>query len=196
MVKIGLTGGIATGKSTVGRLLRQKGVVVVSSDELVHQAMAPDGAAYHRIVAEFGPEILAADGEINRRFLGTIVFKDDAARHKLEQIVHPIVIKEIRDSFEGYLKQGVPIVVVEVPLLFEVGWIDLFDQIWVVSSSLDHQLQRICARDGLSEEDARERIATQLQLEEKENRADVVIKNNNGLDSLEEQVSLLLRTLE
>ncbi|NLW46635.1 MAG: dephospho-CoA kinase [Firmicutes bacterium] len=196
MVKIGLTGGIATGKSTVGRLLRQKGVVVVSSDELVHQAMAPDGAAYHRIVAEFGPEILAADGEINRRFLGTIVFKDDAARHKLEQIVHPIVIKEIRDSFEGYLKQGVPIVVVEVPLLFEVGWIDLFDQIWVVSSSLDHQLQRIYARDGLAEEDARERIATQLQLEEKENRADVVINNNNGLDSLEEQVSLLLRTLE
>jgi len=196
MVKIGLTGGIATGKSTVGRLLRQKGVVVVSSDELVHQAMAPDGAAYHRIVAEFGSEILAADGEINRRFLGKIVFKDDTARHKLEQIVHPIVIKEIRDSFEGYLKQGVPIVVVEVPLLFEVGWIDLFDQIWVVSSSLDHQLQRIYARDGLAEEDARERIATQLQLEEKENRADVVINNNNGLDSLEEQVSLLLRTLE
>jgi dephospho-CoA kinase len=196
MVKIGLTGGIATGKSTVGRLLRQKGVIVVSSDELTHRAMTPNGAAYRRIVAEFGPEILTADGEINRRFLGKIVFKDDVARRKLEQIVHPIVMKEICDSFEGYSKQGVPIVVVEVPLLFEVGWIDLFDQIWVVSSNLDRQLQRIYARDGLSEEEAKERIAAQLQLEEKEKRADVVIKNNNGLDSLEEQVSRLLRTLE
>jgi dephospho-CoA kinase len=196
MVKIGLTGGIATGKSTVGKLLRQKGVVVVSSDELSHQEMSPDGAAYHRILTEFGPEILTADGKIDRRILGGIVFKDEVARRKLEQIVHPLVIKGIRDSFEHYSKLGVPIVVVEVPLLFEVGWMDLFDQIWVVTSSLERQLQRISKRDGLTEEEAKKRIASQLPLEKKEEQADVIIKNNNGLDSLEKQVSILLRTLE
>lgn len=192
MIKIGLTGGMATGKSTVGMLLRQKGIPVISSDELAHQAMAPDGAVYHKIVSEFGPGILMADGKINRRFLGEIVFKDDVARKKLEQIVHPFVINGIRESIELYSKQGAKIVVVEVPLLFEVGLTDLFDQIWVVSSTLERQVQRIRIRDGLTEEEAKKRIAAQLPLEEKEKRADAVIKNNSGLDFLEKQVSILL----
>lgn len=196
MIKIGLTGGIATGKSTVGRILRQKGIIVISSDELAHQAMLPGSAMYQRIVAEFSPKILTTDGEINRRLLGEIVFKDEAARKKLEQIVHPFVINGIRKSLELYSKQGVRIVVVEIPLLFEVGLTDLFDQIWVVSSTLESQLQRIQERDGLTKEEAKKRIATQLPLKEKEKRADVVIMNDRGLDSLEKQVVALLRTLE
>lgn len=196
MIKIGLTGGIATGKSTVGRILRQKGIIVISSDELAHRAMNPGSATYQRIVAEFSPKILTIDGEINRRLLGEIVFKDKVARKKLEQIVHPFVIKGIRESFELYSKQGVRIAVVEIPLLFEVGWMDLFDQIWVVSSTYESQLQRIHERDGLTEEEAKKRIATQLPLKEKEKRADVVITNDNNLDSLKKQVFTLLRTLE
>lgn len=196
MIKIGLTGGIATGKSTVGRILRQKGIIVISSDELAHQAMLPGSATYQLIVAEFSPKILTSDGEINRRLLGEIVFKDEAARKKLEQIVHPFVINGIRKSLEFYSKQGVRIVVVEIPLLFEVGLTDLFDQIWVVSSTFESQLQRIHERDGLTEEEAKKRIAAQLPLKEKEKRADVVIKNDSNLDSLEKQVVALLRTLE
>lgn len=196
MIKIGLTGGIATGKSTVGRILRQKGIIVISSDELAHQAMLPGSATYQLIVAEFSPKILTTDGEINRRLLGEIVFKDEAARKKLEQIVHPFVINGIRKSLELYSKQGVRIVVVEIPLLFEVGLTDLFDQIWVVSSTFESQLQRIHERDGLTEEEAKKRIAAQLPLKEKEKRADVVIKNDSNLDSLEKQVVALLRTLE
>lgn len=196
MIKIGLTGGIATGKSTVGRIIHQKGVIVISADELAHQAMLPGSATYQRIVAEFSPKILTSDGEINRRLLGEIVFEDEAARKRLEQIVHPFVINGIRESLELYSKQGVRIVVVEIPLLFEVGVTDLFDQIWVVSSTLESQLQRIQERDGLTKEEAKKRIATQLPLKEKEKRADVVIMNDRGLDSLEKQVVALLRTLE
>lgn len=197
MIKIGLTGGIATGKSTVGRILRQKGVSVISADELSHQALLPGSATYQRIVAEFSPKILTPDGEVNRKLLGEIVFKDEAARKRLEQIVHPFVINKIRELLEVYSKQGVRIVVVEVPLLFEAGLTDLFDQIWVVSSTFESQLQRIHERDGLEEEEAKKRIATQLPLKEKEKRADVVIKNDHNFDSLEKQVlALLQQTLE
>lgn len=196
MIAIGLTGGVATGKSTVAKLLQEKGIPVVSSDELAHQAMAPGGPAYDEIITVFGPEVLSPEGKINRRLLGEIVFKDQAARKRLEEIVHPVVIKEIRQELERLARDGAPIVVVEVPLLFEVGLMDLFDYIWVVSSSYERQLQRLQERDRLTEIAAKERIAAQMSLAEKEKRADAVIKNDDGLDSLEEQLSVLLRTLE
>lgn len=196
MITIGLTGGVATGKSTVSEMLRQSGVEVINSDELAHQAMLPEGPAYNQIVTEFGPKVLLPDGKINRRLLGEIVFKDQAARKRLEGIIHPIVIKEIKEELENYEKSGAPMVVVEVPLLFEVNLTDLFDYIWVVSSSYERQLQRILQRDRLTEDEAKDRIAAQWSLEEKEKRADAVIHNNNGLNWLEKQVSTLLRTLE
>lgn len=196
MITVGLTGGIATGKSTVAKVLRQKGIAVISSDELAHQAIEPGGPAYERVIAGFGSAVLSPDGKINRRLLGEMVFKDQAARKRLEGIVHPIVIEGIRQELERYSKDGAQIVVVEVPLLFEVGLEDLFDYVWVVSASYEHQLQRVLERDRLTEVEARERIAAQMSLEEKEKRADAVIKNDNALDSLEKQVSTLLRTLE
>ena len=196
MITVGLTGGIATGKSTVAKVLRQKGIAVISSDELAHQAIEPGGPAYERVIAGFGSAVLSPDGKINRRLLGEMVFKDQAARKRLEGIIHPVVIKVIRQELECYSKDGVQMVVVEVPLLFEVGLEDLFDYVWVVSASYEHQLQRVLERDRLTEVEARERIAAQMSLEEKEKRADAVIKNDNALDSLEKQVSTLLRTLE
>ena len=196
MITIGLTGGVATGKSTVAKVLRQSGVEVIGSDELAHQAILPEGQAYNQIVAEFSPRILLPDGKINRRLLGEIVFKDQVARKRLEGFIHPIVIRKIKEELENYEKGGAAKVVVEVPLLFEIGLTDLFDYIWVVSSSCERQLQRILLRDRLTEVEAKERIAAQWSLKEKEKRADAVIYNDNGLDSLEKQVSILLRTLE
>ncbi|MGE5604412.1 MAG: dephospho-CoA kinase [Bacteroidota bacterium] len=196
MIAIGLTGGVATGKSTVAKLLHEKGIAIVSSDELAHQAMAPGGPAYDRIITEFGSKVVLPDGKINRRLLGEIVFKDQAARKSLEGIVHPIVIRGIREELESHSRSGAQIVVVEVPLLFEAGLMDLFDYVWVVSSSYKRQLQRLQERDRLTKDEAEERIAAQMSLSEKEKRADAVIKNDDGLDSLEEQLSTLLRTLE
>lgn len=196
MITIGLTGGVATGKSTVGKILAQKGIEVISSDKLAHLAMRPGESVYYKILTEFGRQILLPDGKINRQLLGGIVFKDEAARNRLEQIIHPIVISGIQQGIERCSKDGIKIVVVEVPLLFEVGLTELFDYIWVVSATLESQLQRLFERDQLTEAEAKQRIAAQLPLEEKEKRADAVIKNNNGLDSLEKQVSTLLRTLE
>lgn len=196
MIAIGLTGGVATGKSTVAKLLHQKGIAVINSDGLAHQAMLPGGPAYQPIITEFGPQVLLPDGKINRRLLGKIAFKDQVALKRLEAIVHPIVIRKIGQELEEHSNAGSPLVVVEVPLLFEVGLTDLFDYTWVVSASYERQLYRLMERDRLTEAEAKERIAAQMSLEEKEKRADVVIKNNNGLDSLEKQVSTLLMTLE
>ena len=196
MIAIGLTGGIATGKSTVGEILRRKGIEVVSADELVHQALLPGGGSYDSVVKEFGREILLPDGKINRKLLGEIVFKDDAARRRLEQLTHPVVIEAIKQRLESGARAGNKIIVVETPLLFEVGLCDLFDYIWVVSSTRERQLERICKRDRLTEEEAERRIAAQLPLEEKERKADAVIYNNNGLEALEKQVVDLLKTLE
>jgi dephospho-CoA kinase len=196
MIAIGLTGGVATGKSTVAKLLQVKGIAVVNSDELAHQAMAPGEPAYDQIITDFGPGVLSPERKINRRLLGEIVFKDRDARKRLEEIVHPIVIKWIRQELERLARDGAPIVVVEVPLLFEAGLMDMFDYIWVVSSSYERQLQRLQERDRLTEVAAKERIAAQMSLAEKEKRADAVIRNDGGLDSLEEQLSTLLRTLE
>jgi len=196
MIAIGLTGGIATGKSTVGKILRRKGIEVVSADELVHQALLPGGGSYDSVVKEFGREILQPDGKINRKLLGEIVFKDDSARRRLEQLTHPVVIAAIKQRLESGARAGNKIIVVETPLLFEVGLCDLFDYIWVVSSTHERQLERICKRDRLTEAEAERRIAAQLPLEEKERKADAVIYNNNGLEALEKQVDNLLNTLE
>lgn len=196
MIKIGLTGGVATGKSTVAKILKEKGTEIISSDELAHKAMAPGGPAYDGVISQFGPEILLSDGKIDRRLLGEIVFKDESARKRLESIIHPIVLKGIIEGFEDYSKQRAKIVIVEVPLLFEVGWMDLFDYIWVIYSPYERQLERLIQRDHLSEIQAKERIASQMPLEEKKKRADVVIQNDNDLGSLEKQVITLLKTME
>lgn len=196
MIKIGLTGGVATGKSTVAKILKEKGAELISSDELAHRAMAPGGFAYDGVISEFGPEIILSDGKINRRRLGEIVFNDESARKRLERIIHPIVLKEIKQGLEDYSKQRTRIVIIEVPLLFEVGWMDLFDYIWVVYAPYERQLQRLMERDQISEIEAIKRIIAQMPLEEKKKLADAVIENNDGLDVLEKQVTTLLRTME
>jgi dephospho-CoA kinase len=193
---IGLTGGIACGKSCVTQILTKFGIKVISTDELAHEAIGPRGLAYADVVKEFGSGIVKIDGQIDRKALGKVIFADDQARKRLESIVHPVVIEEMQDQIKHWQAQGLNIVVVEVPLLFEVGLTDLFDQVWVVSASPREQLQRLQARDHLTSEEAGRRISAQLPLADKEAKADVVIINNQGLADLEAQIQRLIKKVE
>jgi dephospho-CoA kinase len=195
MVTIGLTGGIATGKSTVGAILKELKVPLIDSDELAHQAMEPGAPGYSEIIRRFGVGIVGENGWIDRKQLGRIVFDDPAARNDLEQIIHPRVIAAIKRSLEEYRMAGQTLAVVEIPLLFEVGLTDLVDRIWVVSVSPEIQLQRLIERGGLSEAEARLRISAQLPLELKEGKADVVIYNNKGVSDLRSEVVKILNSM-
>lgn len=193
---IGLTGGIACGKSSVSKLLAQNGIKVINADELAHRAIEPDGPAYSAVVKEFGCGIVKEDGRIDRRKLGEIVFKDRDARKRLESFVHPVVMTEIKQAIQQAKEAGSGILVVEIQLLFEVGWEDLFDQIWVVSASIEEQLKRLQERDQLTKQKAMMRIAAQLPLSRKVDKADVVIDNSKGFSDLEAQVLHLIKTVE
>jgi dephospho-CoA kinase len=193
---IGLTGGIASGKSCVARILKRMDVTVINADDISRQAVEPGNPAYFEVVKEFGAGIVENGGKIDRKKLGQIVFCDDQARQKLESIIHPMVIQTIREWITRSQKNGLKLLVVEAPLLFEAGVQDLFDVIWVVSTSSVEQFRRLKERDGLSGEEAGRRIAAQFPMAFKEGKADVVIYNNQGLTELETQVIQLLKTVE
>jgi dephospho-CoA kinase len=194
---IGLTGGIATGKSTVARLLRESGMQVLSADELAHQVMEPEGPAYAAVLREFGPEILTADGRIDRKQLGRIVFTDPQRRRKLESLVHPPVIAVIQKAItEHRANHPGRILLVEVPLLFEAGMAESFDRVLVVSASPEAQQRRLQERDGLKDAEIGARIASQMPLAEKEAQADNVIVNNGSRDDLRRQTAGFLQGLE
>ncbi|HBE78892.1 MAG TPA: dephospho-CoA kinase [Firmicutes bacterium] len=191
---IGLTGGIACGKSSVSKLLAQNGIEVINADELAHQTITLNGPAYEEVLKEFGRRILKQSGEIDRRKLGAIIFADPKARKRLESIIHPVVRTDIMRAIAEAKTKGFSCLVVEIQLLFEVGWECLFDRIWVVSSSIEKQVTRLQKRDQLTEEMARTRIAAQLPLAYKEERADVVIYNDEGLLELANQVQQVIKS--
>ena len=192
---IGLTGGIATGKTTVARILADLGCVLISADRIAHQLLEPGSEVYERVKAEFGPGILGPDGRIDRAALGRIVFHQPQRRQRLNQLTHPAVIARIKEEV-GELKAGGRDVVVEIPLLFEAGLagrVEIgLDEIWVVAAAPGIQLARVMARDGLTAEEAERRIAAQLPLAEKIARADVVIYNNGEEGELKEEVTRVL----
>jgi dephospho-CoA kinase len=196
ILAIGLTGGIATGKSTVCRILTDLGIPVIDSDSLAHQAMEPGTAGYETIVSRFGREILHPDGTVDRKALGAIVFADPAARQALEQIIHPLVIAEIEGRLQAARERGERLVVVEVPLLFEAGMAGLFDQVWVVSTAAAVQRERLHHRNGFTAEHAERRIAAQIPLSDKEGKADRIINNNKGFSELKSEVLKALQSLE
>jgi dephospho-CoA kinase len=179
---IGLTGNIATGKSTVLAYLQQRGAAVIDADRLAHQAMAPGGAAYDAVVATFGPAVVAADGTINRQALGGIVFADAAQLAQLEAIVHPVVFELAQQELA---KTTAPVVVIEAIKLLESGrLLRLCDEIWVVVADEATQLQRLMQIRGMSEAEARQRMAAQSPQAEKIKHATRVIENNGDWRTL------------
>ncbi|MCL6616945.1 MAG: dephospho-CoA kinase, partial [Anoxybacillus ayderensis] len=155
MLTIGLTGGIASGKSTVAAMFRDLHIPVIDADEIAHRVTAINGEAYKPIVEAFGRDILDANGAIDRRKLGTIVFDDEQKRKQLNAIVHPLVRKHMLQQKEQYAKQKEKAVVLDIPLLFESKLEHLVDRILVVYVDEQTQLHRLCERNGFSVEEAR-----------------------------------------
>jgi dephospho-CoA kinase len=187
--RIGLTGNIACGKSTVGRLLVARGAEYVDADRLVHALMEPGTPEHERIVARFGPQVRGADGRIDRARLGAIVFADPAALRELEAILHPGVRAEIRRRLAA---STAPIVVVDAIKLLEGGLAREMDAVWVVVCPHAEQLRRLIAERALSAEQAELRIAVQGPQDEKARQATVVIDNGGSLAETERQVDAAL----
>ncbi|MEN6413214.1 MAG: dephospho-CoA kinase [Veillonellales bacterium] len=188
MYIVGLTGGIASGKSAVSGMLREFGAYIVDADELARAVVLPKQPAWLEIMARFGPSILLPDGSIDREKLGDIVFNDKTARQHLEDIVHPNIKARVLAEIKTASQQGKQIVVLDVPLLFEVGWQKLTDEVWVVYVDDSVQLQRLIKRNCLSAEQALARIHSQMQLTEKVRLANVIIDNNGDLAATRRQV--------
>lgn len=195
MLKIALTGGIATGKSYVLEQFGKRGAPCLDADALVHGVEAPGTEATSAIAARFGTEVLAADGSVNRAKLGPIVFADPSARRDLEAIVHPAVYRAIAAGIRAFELTGThPFAVVDVPLLFETGAAERFDRVVVTSCSPETQLQRLRER-GLTEEAARQRIAAQWPTADKAARAHFVIATDGSFAETDRQVDVIVGRL-
>jgi dephospho-CoA kinase len=181
VVRVALTGGIATGKSTALRAFAARGIPTIDADVLAREVVAPGAPGLAAVVARFGAHVLHADGSLDRQALAAIVFADPAARVDLEAIIHPAVYTAIAKWFAG-LPTDVPLAIADIPLLFETGHEREFDRVLVVACPPEEQVRRAMARDGISEADARARIAAQWPIDEKVARADDVIWSTGPRD--------------
>lgn len=192
---IGLTGGTGSGKSTVSKFLAHLGAVVIDADKVGHEVFKPGTKAWQEVVDAFGQGIISADGTIDRRKLGEIVFSNPGARAKLNQVMHPLIYEQVKSRMEEYGRKGVAIIIVEAPLLLEVGWKSLVDEVWVTSASEATVIKRLKEQKGLPEAQSLARVRAQLTDEERIRQADVVIDTDCALDELKERVEALWRKL-
>jgi dephospho-CoA kinase len=199
---VGLTGGIGTGKSTVAEMLAALGAVVIDSDRIVHELQAPGAPLLAEIAAAFGPELIRPDGSLDRAALGARVFRDDAARRRLNALVHPAVGRESARRLEAARAAGAKLVVLDIPLLFETrlqgsaSKANLgVDAVIVVYAPRELQIRRQLERNGYSREEAERRVDAQLSIEEKRARADFVIDNAGSREDTERQVRALYERL-
>ncbi|MGB4302971.1 MAG: dephospho-CoA kinase [Syntrophomonadaceae bacterium] len=180
---IGLTGGIASGKSTVSRALRELGAIIIDADEVAHAIIEPGKPAWKDIVEHFGLGVLNPDQTIDREKLGAIVFNDPEKLQVLNQITHPRVGEQFKQMIKDIKSQQADAVLfIEVPLLYETHMDRICDEVWVVWVDEETQIQRLMKRDGLSREDALKRIDAQMSLDEKARRADFVIDNRFSVE--------------
>ena len=191
MLVIGLTGSIGTGKSEAARQLEILGASIISADQVGHEAYTPNTEAWEQVVAAFGDDILQDDKDIDRRKLGAIVFSDPSQLEKLNAIMHPRMARMVSDKIEVLRGQGVKVVVVEAALLFEAGWDTLVEEVWVTDSSEDIVVGRLKERNGLSEEEAKKRINSQMNRAERIERSDFLIDNSSDMAGLESAIKEL-----
>ena len=192
-MKVGLTGGIGAGKSTVADLFSQKGAVVIRSDELARQVIEPQTPGFQQVIARFGKEFVNSEGYIDRGKLAQIVFSDDAALKDLENIIHPLVRNKTNQIIDQHTSET--IIINEIPLLLEKKMESLFDFLVIVISSEKNRLERLAQR-GLTKDQATARIAKQVSDDERKAAADFLIVNDGNLDQLDADVENIWQTLQ
>ncbi|MED2796304.1 dephospho-CoA kinase [Bacillus thuringiensis] len=192
-VVIGLTGGIASGKSTVSQMFRELSIPVIDADIIAREVVERGKPAYNKIVEVFGMEVLQKDGELDRPKLGSVVFYNEEKRLQLNKIVHPAVREEMNRQKEMYIKESMQAIVLDIPLLFESKLTSLVDRVLVVAVTPDTQLERLMKRNGFSEEEATARIQSQMPLAEKVKNADEVINNDGTIMGTKTQLQVILK---
>jgi dephospho-CoA kinase len=193
MLSVGLTGNIASGKSTVARLLRQRhGIPCIDADDVARRVVEPGSSALEAIRVRFGAGVIRGDGTLDREALGALIRGDARARAELEAITHPAIYRHIDRWLEERERRGCTAAVIEAALLVETGQARRYDLLVVVSCTPERQVQRLMARNGLSEQEARAWLATQLPTPRKEALADVVIRNDGDQEALERAVDAAL----
>ncbi len=195
MMVVGLTGGIASGKSSVAAMFRAEGIPVICADTLAREIVAPGSPGLRAIRETFGPTVISQEGELERKALADVVFGSSEARRTLESITHPRVAALMRKAISYEQAQGASIVVADIPLLFEVGWVERFDVTVLVYTPENVQLERLTARDGLSRTEAEARIRSQMPIETKKRLATVVIDNSGPTERTRDRVRKLIAEL-
>lgn len=185
---IGLTGGIASGKSTVSALLKKQGAFIIDADQIAYNIVEQGEQAYKDIVTAFGDDVVLADGRLNRQKLGALVFQDAKKRALLEKFTHPRIEEKIVELMEFAQKNSYPVIILDMPLLFETGWDKRVDEVWVIQVDESIQRQRLMKRNSFSEQEATLRMNAQQSQVEKIRKADQVIDNNGDLAKLQAEI--------
>lgn len=198
MYKIGLTGGIASGKSTVVSMLRQYGAAIIDCDIIARDVVLPGSKGLQAVVRAFGPQALLSDGTMNRAYIGSIVFTNPAKKQELEEILFPLIRQEIRTKITQLEKAGEAVAFLDMPLLFEVKYQSYVNEVWLVYVDAVTQLARLMARNGYTKDEALARIRSQFPIDKKRALSQVIVDNTASLEKTEEQVKaawnqLLLR---
>lgn len=196
MKVIGLTGGIASGKSTISMLLRDKGAVIIDADEIAREILSPKKPAWNAVIDCFGREILLDGENIDRKKLGRMVFSDRAMLEKLNRITHPAILEEIKKRLDYYRQKREKIVVIDAALLLEIGLDSMVDEVWLVAVDEKTQLERLLNREKeMSVEEAMDRIRAQLPLDKKIKMADRIIENSGSIEETKRQIDALWRDI-
>lgn len=189
---IGLTGSIASGKSTVSEMLKTSGYPIIDADLVARLVVEPGSDTLAQIAQAFGPDVIREDGTMDRPKVGEIIFNDPASRKILNDIIHPAIRQEMLQQRQEYLAEGYKTIIMDIPLLFESRLQHLVDKILVVSVTEENQFNRLVERNGFTEKEARARISSQLPMSVKEDGADAVIYNNGTLDETKWQLNRIL----
>lgn len=185
---LGLTGGIASGKSTVSQVFKDKGVQVVDADRIARQVVEPGSPGLDQLVDYFGQEILTQEGDLDRKRLGDLIFRDDQAKEVVNRILHPLIGQSIQGQIGAAIDQDLDLLVLDIPLLYETGQADDYQAVMVVSLPYQDQVSRLMDRDGIDRDQALRKIQAQMSLEEKVKLADYVIDNSGSKEETRQQV--------
>ena len=191
MLRVGLTGGIGSGKSAAARILGTLGAGLIDADLVGHASYRAGTEGFDKVIEAFGDDLIGSDGEIDRKKLGPIVFSEPGNLTRLNEILHPIIYSMIKTELKNMENSGEKVAVVEAAILIEANWQDLFDELWVVDADKEEVIRRLIDRNNVTRDQALERIESQIGREERNGYADAIIENNAGLLELEKNINCL-----